>query len=158
MGGELGRESLFTGHHSEACQSTVVEVAAIKQSVNESVGFGDREMAQDAYDQLDGDAQFLLGTVLGSHETCNDGVVADTPGNVRLGIKEDLSMPDILACGSLEVLLVGGLVYGVVWKLDAVLLGESEEKLWLESAFNVEMLLNLWQGLEEAVNPRFAHC
>jgi hypothetical protein len=154
---------------------------------------GNRKMAKDADDQLDSDAQILLGTLLGSSETCNDGIVADTAGNVRLGIKEDLSMPDFLARSSLEVLvgqsfevvlgnehahsevvvvqeiiqtcessialsqLVGRFVDRVVWKFDAVLLSEGKEKLWLKSSFNVKMLLNLWQSLEEAVNLRFAH-
>jgi hypothetical protein len=154
-------------------------MSSIKESVDESMRLGNREMTKDADDELDGDTQILLGTLLGSSETGNDGIVADTSGNMGLGIKEDLSMTNLLASSSLEVLvcesfevvlgnehahsevvivqeiiqtcessialsqLVGRLIDRVFWKFNAILLSKSEEKLGLESSFDVEVLLNL---------------
>jgi len=80
-------------------------MSSIKESVDKSMRLGNREMTKDADDELDGDTQILLGTLLGSSETGNDGIVADTSGNMGLGIKEDLSMTNLLTGSSLEVLV-----------------------------------------------------
>ncbi|KAI6756674.1 hypothetical protein HG530_011272 [Fusarium avenaceum] len=192
--GELGQiAESNVGPGAETRQGAVVEMTAVQKSVNESMRLRNREMAQNTDDQLDSNAQLLLSTVLGGCKSRNDSIIANASSNMRLRIKEDLSMSNPLARCPLKILvrkslevtlsdehahtevvvvqevvetcestvafpqLIGRFVDRVLWERDAILLSEGEEELRLKSSLDMKMLLNLWQGLKEAVKLRLAH-
>src|SRR4051794_26234866 len=90
FGEELRRERFLARDHAKACQGTIVEVAAVQESIDESMRLRNRQMAKNTNNQLDSNAQLLLSTTLGGCKSRNDGIVADTSSDVRLRIEEDL--------------------------------------------------------------------
>lgn len=65
VGEERWREVLLAGDHAEADERAVCEVAAGEDGVDEGVGGGEGEVAEDADDVLDCDAEVALGLVFG---------------------------------------------------------------------------------------------
>src|SRR6266487_746998 len=60
-------------------------------------------MAQEAEDQPGRNTQLGGGVLHGTVEAHDDGFKADTALRVRLGIKENLGMPNILSGGPLKI-------------------------------------------------------
>ena len=61
------------------------------------------EVAQEAQDQLRGDAQLRLGPGHAGQQAVGDDREGDAPVRVGLGIEEDLGVPDIVRRGAAEV-------------------------------------------------------